>query len=80
MSYTNLVIIFKILVIIKVVRMFVMKKKSKFSLIIICLVITLVSIGLSYAYWRFTFISDKANKEHLVALILNWLKKKMKLI
>ena len=38
-----------------------MKKKSKFSLIIICLVITLVSIGLSYAYWRFTFISDKAN-------------------
>ena len=39
-----------------------MKKKSKFSLIIICLVITLVSIGLSYAYWRFTFISDKANK------------------
>ena len=42
--------------------MFVMKKKSKFSLIIICLVITLVSIGLSYAYWRFTFISDNANK------------------
>ena len=42
--------------------MFVMKKKSKFSLIIICLIITLVSIGLSYAYWRFTFISDKANK------------------
>ena len=39
-----------------------MKKKSKFSLIIICLIITLVSIGLSYAYWRFTFISDKANK------------------
>ena len=39
-----------------------MKKKSKFSLIIICLVITLVSIGLSYAYWRFTFISDNANK------------------
>ena len=42
--------------------MFVMKKKSKFSLIIICLIITLVSIGLSYAYWRFTFISDNANK------------------
>ncbi len=62
MSYTNLVIIFKILVIIKVVRMFVMKKKSKFNLIIICLIITLVSIGLSYAYWRFTFISDNANK------------------
>ena len=39
-----------------------MKKKSKFSLIIICLVITLVSIGLSYAYWRFAFISDNANK------------------
>ncbi len=39
-----------------------MKKKSKFSLIIICLIITLVSIGLSYAYWRFTFISDNANK------------------
>ena len=39
-----------------------MKKKSKFSLIIICLIITLVSISLSYAYWRFTFISDKANK------------------
>ena len=42
--------------------MFVMKKKSKFSLIIICLIITLVSISLSYAYWRFTFISDNANK------------------
>ena len=39
-----------------------MKKKSKFSLIIICLIIILVSIGLSYAYWRFTFISDKTNK------------------
>mgnify|MGYP004586338611 CR=1 FL=1 len=39
-----------------------MKKKSKFSLIIICLIITLVSISLSYAYWRFTFISDNANK------------------
>ena len=39
-----------------------MKKKSKFNLIIICLVITLVSIGLSYAYWRFTFINDNANK------------------
>ena len=39
-----------------------MRKKSKFSLIIICLVITLVSIGLSYAYWRFAFISDNANK------------------
>ena len=62
MSYTNLVIIFKFLVIIKVVRMFVMKKKSKFSLIIICLIITLVSISLSYAYWSFTFISDNANK------------------
>ena len=39
-----------------------MQKKSKISIFIIGLVIVLTSIGLSYAYWRFTFISDKANK------------------
>ncbi len=39
-----------------------MQRKSKLSLIIFGLFIILASIGLSYAYWRFTFISDKANK------------------
>ena len=39
-----------------------MQRKSKLSLIILGLFIILASIGLSYAYWRFTFISDKANK------------------
>ena len=39
-----------------------MQKKSKISIFIIGLVIVLTSIGLSYAYWRFTFISDNANK------------------
>ena len=34
----------------------------KHTLIILGLFIILASIGLSYAYWRFTFISDKANK------------------
>mgnify|MGYP004566765767 CR=1 FL=1 len=38
-----------------------MKKKNIFSLIIICLIIILVSIGLSYAYWRFIYIADKSN-------------------
>lgn len=38
-----------------------MKKKNIFSLIIFCLIIILVSIGLSYAYWRFIYIADKAN-------------------
>ena len=39
-----------------------MQRKSKLSLIILGLFIILASIGLSYAYWRLTFISDKANK------------------
>ena len=39
-----------------------MQRKSKLNLIILGLFIILTSIGLSYAYWRFTFISDKANK------------------
>ena len=39
-----------------------MQRKSKLSLIILGLFIILASIGLSYAYWRFIFISDKANK------------------
>ena len=63
MSYTNLVIIFKKLVIIEVVRIFNMQKKSKISIFIIGLVIVLTSIGLSYAYWKTTIMGDKGNND-----------------
>ena len=38
-----------------------MKKKNKISLLIISLLIVLVSLGLSYAYWQMTLMGDKGN-------------------
>ena len=38
-----------------------MQRKSKLSLIILGLFIILVSIGLSYAYWKFSLTGDKSN-------------------
>ena len=35
--------------------------KKKISILIISLTIVLASIGLSYAYWKFTYIAEKAN-------------------
>ena len=38
-----------------------MQRKSKLSLIILGLFIILASIGLSYAYWKFSLTGDKSN-------------------